>query len=65
MTAIRNMKKGDFFTLKKIEYPTDRQVWVRGDYDRSLKAYEYYRFDDVNEIRYISGKTLVYTEFIF
>lgn len=65
MTAIKDLKRGDFFTKKQIEYPTDRQVWVRGEYDRSLKAYECYRFDDVNAFCYISGKTLVYTDFIF
>ena len=36
-TAIKNLKKGEFFTKKSIEYPTDRQVWIRGEYDHSEK----------------------------
>ncbi len=65
MTAIKNLKKGDFFTKKNIEYPKDRQVWIRGDYDRSEKKYECVRFDDSCEFCYISGSKEVYTDFIF
>lgn len=63
--TIKDLKCGDYFTRKQIEYPTDRQVWVRGDYDRSMKRYECSRFDDVNEVRYIPGNKEVYTDFIF
>ena len=65
MTAVKDLKKGDFFTKKQIEYPNDRQVWVRGDYDRTEKRYECYRFDDINDVRYISGGKEVYTDFTF
>lgn len=63
--TIRELKKGDYFTKKAIEYPTERQVWIRGDYDRSTKKYECYRFDDINTFTYVSGTKEVYTDFIF
>lgn len=63
--TVKDLKKGDFFTKKQIEFPSDRQVWVRGEYDRSEKRYECYRFADVNDVCYISGAKEVYTDFIF
>ena len=67
MKYLRDMKRGEFFTkgAKPISEPKENQVWVRGDYVRSLGAYECYRWDDVNHITFISGKTLVYDEFVF
>ena len=62
---IKDMKKGSFFTKKQIECPVDRQVWIRGDYDRSEKKYECVRFDDANAFCYISGEKEVFTDFIF
>lgn len=64
---LKDIKKGEYFTrgAKYIEYPSERQVWVKGEYDRSLKAYECHRWDDVNHVGYISGKTIVYTGFTF
>lgn len=62
---LRGLKKGDFFTKKPIEFPTERQVWVRGDYNRSERKYECYRFSDVNDFYYIKGDKEVYTDFVF
>lgn len=63
--TVKDLKKGEYFTKKQIEFPSDRQVWVRGEYDRSEKRYECYRFADVCDICYMSGSKEVYTDFIF
>lgn len=65
MSTIKELRKGDWFTLKAIDEPKENQVWVRGKYDRTLKAFECYCFGDVNRTRYIKGNKLVYTEFTF
>ena len=62
---LKEVKKGEYFTKKEIEYPTERQVWVKGDYDKSTKKYECHRFDDVNTFTYVNGTKEVYTDFIF
>ena len=63
--TIKDLKRGDFFTKKPIEYPTESQVWVRGEYDRSSKKYECHRWDDVNHTSYLKATTQVYTDLIF
>lgn len=62
---INDLKMGDFFTKKAVEYPTERQVFIRGEYDRSTKKYECTRFDDINTVCYLDGKKEVFTDFIF
>ena len=62
---LRQLNKGEYFTKKEIAYPKESQVWIKGDYDRSSKKYECYRFSDINYIQYISGDKVVYTDFIF
>lgn len=62
---LKDLKKGEYFTLKPIENPTEKQVFIRGEYDRTEKKYECGRFDDISYTRYLSGKTEVYTDFTF
>lgn len=62
---IKDLKIGEYFTLKPIENPTEKQVFIRGEYDRIEKKYECGRFDDISYTRYLSGKTEVYTDFTF
>lgn len=62
---LREVKRGDYFTKKNIDFPRDSQVWIRGEYDRSEKKYECYRFDDVNTTCYIKGDKEVYVDFTF
>lgn len=63
---VKDLKKGDFFTKMKATYPkSGRQVWIRGDYDRSQKAYECQNFDDANKYCYIRGDREVYTDLVF
>ena len=63
--SIKELKKGTYFTRKSIEYPTDSQVWVRGDYVRSEGKYEIYKFSDVNHTSLIKGDKEVFTDFTF
>lgn len=62
---LKELKKGDYFTKKSIENPTESQVWIRGDYDRSLKKYECSNFADVNKTCFIKGDREIYTDFTF
>lgn len=62
---VKELKKGEFFTKKPIEYPTDSQVWVRDEYDRSEKKFLCYNFADANRWCYLKGDKEVYTELIF
>ena len=62
---VRELKKGQWFTLKPIEEPKDNQVWVRGDYDRVSKTYGANNFDDMNRERFFKGDKEVYVDFIF
>ena len=62
---IKELKKGEFFTLKPTNEPKENQVFIRGDYDRSIKKYECTRFSDINSWRYLKPETVVYTDFIF
>lgn len=64
-TTIKELKPGDFFTLKPIEEPTDSQVWVRDQYDRSSKKYDVYKWSDINHFSQRKGNTKVWTDFTF
>lgn len=63
--TIRQLKQGDFFTKKPIENPTEKQVFVRGAYDRELRKYEIIRFDDINAVSYMAGSKEIFTDFVF
>ena len=62
---IRDLKMGEFFTLRPVEHPKDSQVYIRGVYDRSEKKYDCVRFDDISYSRQFKGDKIVYTEFVF
>lgn len=60
MKAIKELKKGEYFTLKEIEYPEEKQVWVRDEYDHSEKAYMIHNFADTCKWKYLKGNKKVY-----
>lgn len=64
---IKELKRGDFFTLKDYgeETTPSARVYVRGDYDRSERKFEIYKFDDVNAARFIRGDKPVFVGFTF
>ncbi len=64
-TTISKLKVGQYFTFKPIEEPTEKQVYVRGDYDKSIRKYEYYNFADVCFLNFAKRDRIVYVDFIF
>ena len=62
---LKDLKKGEYFTLKDIAEPKENQVWVKDDYDRSSKKYLCIRFSDISDSKLIAGDKEVYTEFTF
>lgn len=62
---LKELKNGEMFTLKPIEYPKESQVYIREEYDRSTKKYICIKWSDVNAERLLKGDKEVYTEFYF
>ncbi len=63
--TIKELKVGDYFTLKPISEPKESQVYIRGPYDRTESKYECGKFDDISVTRYFKGTKEIYTDFIF
>lgn len=65
-TTLKELKKGEYFTLKPIEEPSTKQVYIREEYDRSERAYWCAKWDDcLSDGRYVKGTRKVYTDFMF
>ena len=63
---LKELKKGEFFTLKAIEEPTESQVYVKGVYDRSEKKFECQKFTDIwGNGKMLKSNTVVYVGFTF
>jgi hypothetical protein len=65
MKTIKELKQGEYFTLKEIEFPKESQVYVRGEYDRSSKTYSCTKWNDTCAERFFKGTKKVFTEFTF
>ena len=64
-TTLKELKLGDYFTIKDIENPTENQVYIRGDYERTEKKYSYYKFNDTNSEKFATGTKEVFIGFTF
>ena len=64
-TTLKDLKKGEYFTLKPIAEPKESQVYIKEDYDRSEKKYCCSKFSDICASRMLKPTTKVYTEFTF
>lgn len=62
---LKDLKKGQWFTIKPLEEPKESQVFIREDYDRELKKYMCGKFDDISAYRYFKGDKIVYIDFFF
>lgn len=62
---LKELKKGELFTLKPIETPKESQIFVKDDYDRSEKKYWAGKWSCYGDGKYIDGNREVYTEFTF
>ena len=69
MKKLKDVKIGEYFTLKDYESTcglvTEKQVYIRGEYDRSEKKYLCGKFIDISYSRYLKGDTIVFTDFTF
>lgn len=65
MKKVKDLKKGDYFTVSPIEEPKESQVWVLDSYDRTDHTYTAYRFSDINSWRTFKGDKPVCTGFTF
>ncbi len=62
---IKDLKKGDLFTINAIPEPRKNQVYIRGEYDKSNKTYSCTRYDDMNNERFYKGDKPVFVSFTF
>ena len=68
---LKDVRNGEYFAITdKVKCNEDgevlsKYVYVRSDYDREIKKYEVYKFDDVNDYRYMNGTRIVWVDFIF
>lgn len=62
---LKKVKQGEWFTLKPIKEPKEKQVWVREEYDRANKKYYAHNFGDASKYRELKGERKVYIEFYF
>ena len=67
MTSIKlkDLKRGEFFTLKAVEEPKETQVYIKEEYDRSERKYWAQKWCDIGDGKYISGDRIVYIDFTF
>ena len=65
LNKLKDFRKGEWFTLKDIQYPSENQVYIKGEYDRTEKKYCCHKWGDINSDRLIKGDKEVYTDFIF
>lgn len=63
--TIKDIKKGEYFTLTNIAEPTDSQVYIRGEYDKATKTYSCCKFSDMNAERFFKGNKQVFVGFTF
>jgi len=54
-----------FFTLKRLDFPLENQVYIKGEYDRQARVYSATKFSDVNYEKFFKGEKEVYTDFTF
>ncbi len=64
-TKIKDLKHGEFFTLKPIAEPHESQVYIRGEYDRPERKYWAQKFSDISDGKLLDGNRTVYTDFTF
>ena len=62
---VRDLKLGEWFTVKPIDEPKETQVYVREGYDRTDKKYYCSKWCDIGSYRGFKGDKVVYTDFIF
>ena len=62
---LKELKKGELFTLKPVEFPRESQIFVKDEYDRSERKYWVGKWSCYGDGKFVSGDREVYTEFEF
>ena len=62
---VKDLKAGEYFTLNPVESPNESIVWIRGNYERSLKKYSATKWSDICHEHFFSGEKIVYVDFFF
>ena len=62
---LKDLKSGEYFTIKPLTFPKENQVYIRGEYDRTEKKYCCGKFSDISESRMFDGEKEVYIDFVF
>ena len=62
MKMLKNVKKGDLFRLKDTQ---TAPVWVKGEYVRSEKAYECWKYEDCRHFSLFRSEKKVFTDFYY
>lgn len=64
---LKDVKPGEWFTKKPLEYPNEDQVWIKekGGYDRASKTYCITRWSDMNDQQWMKPTRIVYVGFTF
>lgn len=62
---LSKLRNGEYFTVKQIDYPKEKQVYIKGDYIRSIKKYSCTKFSDINEEYFFKPDKEVFTDFVF
>lgn len=57
---IKELASEEFFRLSESE---TAPVWVRGEYNRSTRKYECYKYEDVNTWSEFNGSRMVFAGF--
>jgi hypothetical protein len=61
---LKGVKKGELVRIVR-SGGSGKRVYIRGDYDRSSRAYSLQAFDDINDERFLKGARLVAIGFEF
>lgn len=62
---LKDVKKGDYFTLRPISEPKESQVYKKEDYDKSSKKFWCSKFSNISDGREFPGTKKVYVDFTF
>ena len=57
---LKDLEKGDYFTRKINNYPTGKQVYIKGYYDRSLKKYSCINWLDTSKEIFLKPETEIF-----
>ena len=63
--TVKELQKGEMFTLRPIAEPRESQVFIRKEYDRTMRKYWCDRFSDISDGKFLPGDKQVYQDFVF